>query len=275
MIEASSSVLSPFDKSLQEEAIRRLKESPRIRDPRVLALFPEGFEELLLETRVQEVTDKTIVLGNGTVLPYGMAIWAAGNGPLPMTLQLIESLGKEQADHQQSARGRIVVDPWLRVLGGNGEILSFGDCAFLRNGALPATGQVAAQQGEYLAKLMNRKYNLSPPITKGVFLPPMRNPGVTRSSGSDSIAGFAMHSYEYAKPFQFLNLGILAYTGSSTALAQLTPAPNAAPIKSRGMIGNFLWRSIYLSKLVSWRNRLLVLNDWMRRTLFGRDITRL
>ncbi|KAL7556189.1 hypothetical protein ACA910_015307 [Epithemia clementina (nom. ined.)] len=277
VIEASSTVLAPFDKTLQQEAISRLKEAPRIKDPEIRALLPERFEltELLLDSSVKEVTEKTIVLSNGIVVPYGMSVWAAGNGPLPITLQLIESLGEKQAEQQQSARGRIAVDPWLRAVGGNGDILAFGDCSCMIKGPLPATGQVAAQQGEYLAGIMNRKYNLSPPLTaNGVFLPPVRDPAVTKTSLSDSIAGFATNSYEYAKPFQFLNLGILAYTGGSTALAQVTPTPNS-PIKSSGKIGNFLWRSVYLSKQVSWRNRLLVLNDWARRSWFGRDITRL
>ena len=276
VIEATATVLAPFDKSLQEDAINRIKEAPRMRDPEAVALLPDGFEmtELILETAVKEVTDKTIVLNEGRVLPYGMAVWAAGNGPLSITLQLIESLGNQQADQQQTARGRIAIDPWLRALGGEGDILAFGDCSCIVKGALPATAQVASQQGEYLASLMNKKFDLSPPLKEGVFLPPVRDPSLTKTSLSDSIAGLATNSFEYAKPFQFLNLGILAYTGGSTALAQVTPAPNA-PIKSTGKIGNFLWRSVYLSKQVSWRNRLLVLNDWARRMWFGRDITRL
>ena len=276
MIEASSTVLAPFDKSLQEEAINRMKEAPRIRDADTDALLPERFEltELLLDSAVKEVTDKEIVLANGSVVPYGMSVWAAGNGPLPITLQLIECLGKEQAQQQNIARGRIGIDPWMRALGSDGRILAFGDCSCVVKSALPATAQVAAQQGEYLAGLMNRKYDLSPPLTNGLFLPPVRDPTTTKTSLSDTIAGFATNTYEYAKAFQFLNLGILAYTGGSTALAQMTPAPDT-PIKSSGKIGNFLWRSVYLSKQVSWRNRLLVANDWARRTWFGRDITRL
>ena len=34
-------------------------------------------------------------------------------------------------------------------------------------------------------------------------------------------------------------------------------------------------RSVYLSKQVSTRNRLLVLVDWLKAKSFGRDITRL
>jgi NADH dehydrogenase FAD-containing subunit len=70
-------------------------------------------------------------------------------------------------------------------------------------------------------------------------------------------------------------MGILAYTGGATALAQISPAPGAPNVKGSGKIGNALWRSVYLTKQVSWRNRLLVVNDWATRRLFGRDITRL
>lgn len=277
VIEASSTVLAPFDKSLQEEAIRIMNEMPRIKDPDVMALLPERFKltELLLESSVREVTDKTIILNDGSVIPYGMTLWAAGNGPLPITLQLIDGLGEAQKKEQSYGRGRIVVDSWLRAFGSNGRVLAFGDCSCMIGNALPATAQVAAQQGEYLASLMNRKFDLSPPVREGVFLPPVRDPTETQASLSDAIASLATNSIEYAKPFQFLNLGILAYTGGSTALAQVTPVPNGASIKSTGEIGNFLWRSVYLSKQVSWRNRILVVNDWVKRTLFGRDITRL
>lgn len=123
---------------------------------------------------------------------------------------------------------------------------------------------------------MNKRYDLSPMRSEDqIFPPPAKIPGVTRAASSDFIAGFAMNSYEYAKPFQFLNLGILAYTGQNTALAQVTPVPNARPVKGKGNLGNAVWRSVYLSKQVSWRNRFLVLNDWTNRRIFGRDITRI
>ena len=105
-------------------------------------------------------------------------------------------------------------------------------------------------------------------------MPPTPKPDMEKSL-SDNIASFATQSSEYAKPFQFLNLGILAYTGGGSALAQVTAAPGTDPFKGSGKIGNAVWRSVYLSKQVSWRNRLLVLNDWTKRRIFGRDVTRL
>jgi NADH dehydrogenase FAD-containing subunit len=241
-------------------------------------LLPAAFKltELLLDSSVKEVTENKIYLNDGTEIPYGLALWAAGNGPLPITLQLIEALGAEQAAEQGAARGRVAIDPWMRTIGSHGTILAFGDCTCIAKGQLPATAQVASQQGEYLAKMMNRKFDLSPAVTEeGIFPPPVRDPARTESSLSDVVTNFATNSDEYAKPFQFLNLGILAYTGGGSALAQVPYSPDAAPVKGSGQIGNLLWRSVYLSKQVSWRNRFMVVNDWTRRQLFGRDVTRL
>lgn len=75
---------------------------------------------------------------------------------------------------------------------------------------------------------------------------------------------------EYAKPFQFLNLGVLAYIGASQALAQISVDDKV--ILGSGPIGFLLWRGIYWSKQVSWRNRVLVGVDWVKGRLFGRDI---
>lgn len=275
VIEASSTVLAPFDKTLQEEAIEQMKRKVLVSDPEAAYLLPERFEltELMLDSSVKEVTANTIELNDGRTLKYGLAVWAAGNGPLPITLQLVEALGEEQAEEQSFARGRVAVDPWLRAAGGEGKVLCFGDCSVNPTAPLPATAQVASQQGEYLAKMMNFEYDLSPARAEGIFPPPTVDPE-RKLSVSESIAGFATQSAEYARPFQFLNLGILAYTGGGSALAQVALAPDAPAVKGKGAFGNALWRSVYLSKQVSWRNRLLVLNDWIRRNLFGRDITR-
>ena len=280
VIEASSTILAPFDKSLQDEAIAQMNRQVQVQDQEARSLLPPRFQlvELLLDSSVKEVADKTIYLNDGNSISYGLAVWAAGNGPLPLTLNVIENLGEEQSQHQNIARGRIATDAWMRAEGSQGSILAFGDCSCIMegpSGPLPATAQVAAQQGEYLAKLLNKEYDMTPTMSvEGVFLPPVPKADM-QSSISDGIANFATRTDEYAKPFQFLNLGILAYTGGGSALAQLSPAPNASPIKGTGKVGNALWKSVYLSKQVSWRNRVLVVNDWIKRQLFGRDITRL
>lgn len=69
-------------------------------------------------------------------------------------------------------------------------------------------------------------------------------------------------------PFSFHNMGMLAYIGSRRALADL---PN---IKGRGFSTWLFWRSAYLTKLVSFKNKILVVFDWVKTSIFGRDISR-
>ena len=62
--------------------------------------------ELLLSSGVQEVKPDVISLNDGREIPYGLSVWAAGNGPAPLTVGLIEELEEEQAEAQAEARGR-------------------------------------------------------------------------------------------------------------------------------------------------------------------------
>ncbi len=68
-------------------------------------------------------------------------------------------------------------------------------------------------------------------------------------------------------PFRYKNLGMLAYIGDRRALADL---PN---VKGRGFATFLFWRSAYLTRLVSMKNKILVLFDWMKASIFGRDIS--
>lgn len=68
-------------------------------------------------------------------------------------------------------------------------------------------------------------------------------------------------------PFKFKNLGMLAYIGDNKALAD-TPQ-----FKGTGFSTFILWRSAYLTKLVSLKNKILVLFDWLKTFFFGRDVS--
>ncbi len=69
------------------------------------------------------------------------------------------------------------------------------------------------------------------------------------------------------KPFKFRDFGMLAYIGSHRALA------NTKQYKGSGFTTWLFWRSVYLTKLVSLKNKMLVLFDWFKNFLFGRDIS--
>ena len=40
-----------------------------------------------------------------------------------------------------------------------------------------------------------------------------------------------------------------------------------------GRFAFLLWRSVYITKQVSMRNRILILFDWLKTRVFGRDVS--
>ena len=69
------------------------------------------------------------------------------------------------------------------------------------------------------------------------------------------------------QPFVYKHMGMMAYIGNKKALAE------TSKIKGKGFSTFIFWRSAYLTKLMSWKNKTLVLFDWIRTFLFGRDIS--
>lgn len=278
IVEAAPTILRPFEDGMKDEAIRRLTRTIEVEG--VPTLRPC---QLLLNKQVSEVTANFVYFKDGEKIPYGMALWAAGIGPLPITSDTIAALdGTEQLGAQEFARGRLGVDPWLRVIGGEGKIFAFGDCSCISSTPfLPATAQVASQQGEYLGSLFSKDYCIGAMGDK--LMPPMVLDPNQSKSLSERISSFAMGESEIAAPFQYLDLGILAYTGSGSALAQVQVAPgkgdptsetwNPVRLQIKGKLGFGLWRSIYLWKQTSPKNVALVTLDWVKVKLFGRDIS--
>ncbi|CAM9427994.1 unnamed protein product [Chrysoparadoxa australica] len=283
LVEASDKVLMAFDQELQQQALADL--TARSTSLVEKGLISKEMTEVLLKVGVQEVTDTMVKLSDGSTIPYGLAVWAAGNGPLPVVLDMIENV-PDQSELASWGRGRIVVDDWLRVKGAE-NVFALGDCAVVDKKPLPQTAQVAAQQGTYLGRLFSRDFEVTAPVPQKKLRRLKMNQLLSKSSITLQEADPAAEPTEaaplseklglsvkgkYAKPFQFLNLGILAYTGSGKALAQVQV--DETQIKGTGGIGFWLWRSVYLSKQVSWRNRALVAIDWAKTKVFGRDITR-
>ncbi|KAL5730645.1 NADH:ubiquinone reductase (non-electrogenic) [Ranunculus cassubicifolius] len=115
---------------------------------------------------------------------------------------------------------------------------------------LPATAQVAAQQGTYLAKCFNR-------MDKAEMNP----------EGPLRFRGEGRHRF---RPFRYKHLGQFAPLGGEQTAAQLP-----GDWVSIGHSSQWLWYSVYASKQVSWRTRALVITDWTRRFIFGRDSSRI
>ena len=101
--------------------------------------------EVRLKTRVSEVTQDKVVLGNGQVISTGSVISTVGNVPHPLVGKLV--LPQE--------RGRILVDDCLRVRGFS-NLWALGDAASVpdvqKGGVCPPTAQYAVRQGSQCAR---------------------------------------------------------------------------------------------------------------------------
>ncbi|KAH8724407.1 pyridine nucleotide-disulfide oxidoreductase-domain-containing protein [Phaeosphaeriaceae sp. PMI808] len=69
--------------------------------------------------------------------------------------------------------------------------------------------------------------------------------------------------------FTYKNLGTLAYIGNWNALFQ-----GGGGGRLQGYLAWIIWRGAYITRTVSWRNKLLVPVYWVVNWLFGRDISR-
>jgi NADH:ubiquinone reductase (non-electrogenic) len=76
VLEASDRVLMQFEQGLQAEAVKDL-EMPGSEAAVGLGLH-QDYVKVLLKSSVKEVTARDMTLNDGTVIPYGVAVWAAG-----------------------------------------------------------------------------------------------------------------------------------------------------------------------------------------------------
>eukprot|EP00884_Botryococcus_braunii_P007779 jgi/Botrbrau1/17001/Bobra.49_2s0060.1 len=106
--------------------------------------------------------------------------------------------------------------------------------------SLPATAQVAKQEGEYMARLLAAGIQPGQPLPEG------------------------------AAPFEYKHKGSLAYIGNDKAVMAIPGLK--APILGYG--AGILWKGFETYSQVSLRNIFLVGLDWVRTKLFGRDISR-
>ncbi|KAF2835644.1 FAD/NAD(P)-binding domain-containing protein [Patellaria atrata CBS 101060] len=69
--------------------------------------------------------------------------------------------------------------------------------------------------------------------------------------------------------FHWKNMGVMAYVGNWNAILQGGKGGNVS-----GRAAWFIWRGAYLTKAVSWRNKILIPVYWFVNWVFGRDISR-
>jgi len=112
--------------------------------------------------------------------------------------------------------------------------------------SLPATAQVATQQGKYLASLLSN-------LEKETDIEFSQDLGA-----------------QGAKPFKYRHLGSFAYVGDNRAVLEL---PIIGAFK--GLAAMWLWRAAYTNECVGIRMKVLVVLDWLKSAIFGRDTSRI
>jgi len=112
-----------------------------------------------------------------------------------------------------------------------------------RQKVLPPTAQVAHQQGEYLAKLLN-------------------DPKIHDVDGR--------WTYDHQEGFEFQNLGQMVYVGGHMA-ALAVPATQDISVSWNGTLTNYIWHAAYFGMLESVVSRSELLFDWTKSYIFGRS----
>ncbi|XP_052186890.1 internal alternative NAD(P)H-ubiquinone oxidoreductase A1, mitochondrial-like [Diospyros lotus] len=215
----------------------------RLRKYAVKQLVKSGVR--LVRGVVKDVQPEKIILNDGSDVPYGLLVWSTGVGPSP----LVNSL-----PFPKSPGGRIGIDEWLRIPSVQ-DVYSIGDCSgFLESTGrptLPALAQVAERQGKYLASQLNR---------------------IGKAGGGHANAA---KDIDLGEPFVYKHLGSMATIGRFKALVDLRQSKEAKGLSLAGFTSWFIWRSAYLTRVLSWRNRFYVAVNWTTTFVFGRDISRI
>eukprot|EP00428_Durinskia_dybowskii_P017855 CAMPEP_0170215400 /NCGR_PEP_ID=MMETSP0116_2-20130129/7336_1 /TAXON_ID=400756 /ORGANISM="Durinskia baltica, Strain CSIRO CS-38" /LENGTH=707 /DNA_ID=CAMNT_0010465975 /DNA_START=1 /DNA_END=2122 /DNA_ORIENTATION=- len=243
LVHSGPDLVPQFEKTLRLEALKSLEKKGA---------------KVLLNTRVNEVGDGFAKLATKRFDPTTGQVVSLDEFSLPVggtaPVDFVDRLLAQLPPEARNPDGRIKVDKWLRPqMPSNdlvGSVLVLGDAAAFPEGSeiiatdrlLPQTAQVAGQQGAYAARLLTRGYNMS-------VLPAPLLDEAYQDIDPLMVTWLQLRGITRAPPFQFLNLGLLAYLGGNEALSQVQIGD--FPLFSYfGSIAFVLWRSVYLVKQV-------------------------
>ncbi|KAF5093784.1 hypothetical protein D0Z00_003860 [Geotrichum galactomycetum] len=262
LVEALPNVLPSFSKQLIEYTEKTFK------DEKIT---------VLTKTMVKKVTEDTVTAEatkpDGTKeivqLPYGLLVWATGNAARPVVRDMMSRIPA-----QKNSRRGLLVNEYLVVEGTEG-IWALGDCTATK---FAPTAQVATQEGIYLAGLFNQLAQADVLESEIAQLENIARAATDEASHKTILAEVESKARKLRRtrsllPFEYSHQGSLAYIGSDKAVADLTfwASSNFA---SGGRLTYLFWRSAYISMCFSTRNRLLVVMDWLKVKVFGRDVSR-
>ncbi len=169
--------------------------------------------EVRTDTAVEEYRDGRVLLGGGDAIEADTLIWAAGVQPTGLA---------ESASFPRAKSGRIEVDEFLRVRGGE-RVFAVGDIAHVEEAGrpLPMMAPPAMQTGRHAAGNILR-----------------------------AIRGRPM------EPFHYRDKGVMAVIGRNAGVARI------GRLELKGFVGWVGWLFVHLYYLIGFRNRLAVLARW-------------
>jgi len=124
--------------------------------------------------------------------------------------------------------------------------------------SVPATAQVAKQQGKYLASTFNSGKYRKNDVSSSSSL----------SSSTTTTSTSTVASESEPEPFLWKDLGSMAFIGGDEAVAKI---PGAGVVQ--GYLAGLLWRGFETANQQSYRSKFAVLFDQARTRAFGRDVT--
>jgi NADH dehydrogenase len=230
-------VLPMFDRRLADYATETFRrQGIRVKTEHHLECIRRDGDHLLI--RMREEPDEVAA---------GLVVWSTGLMQNPLVRKLVgrdldlDGVGTRIAKDPRT--GGFLTDENLRV-----QVTRQGDDGRETTSVLPdvfAVGDCAVVEGQ--------KY----PATAQVASQQAVHLGRGLNSGTPE-----------AKPFRFRNLGTMAYLGSWRAIHQ------SKADELTGRAAWILWRTAYLTKSMSIRNKILIPVYWAITWIFGRDISR-
>jgi NADH:ubiquinone reductase (non-electrogenic) len=238
--------------------------------------FKEESITIKTKTMVKNVTDKYIEAeltnpdGSKTKekIPYGLLVWATGNAVRPVVKDLMS-----QIPAQKNSRRGLEVNEYL-VVNGAENIWAVGDCAIAN---YAPTAQVASQEGAFLARLFNSLAKTDEINRELAKLSEAQAKAPNKDAREEIFAEINMlhkrlRRVKQISPFRYSHQGSLAYIGSEKAVADISWL--TGNLASGGTLTYIFWKSAYVNMCFSTRNRMLVVMDWIKASLFGRDVSR-
>ena len=237
--------------------------------------FKEESITIQTKTMVKNVTDKYIEAESTgpdgkkklEQIPYGLLVWATGNALRPVVKDLMS-----QIPAQKDSRRGLAVNEYL-VVKGCENVWAIGDCAIAN---YAPTAQVASQEGAFLARLFNSLAKTQEINEKLAEL--SEDQAVAKPEERTEIFNEIkdlqkrLRRVKQIGPFEYSHQGSLAYIGSEKAVADVSWL--RGNFASGGTWTYLFWKSAYLSMCFSTRNRILVCVDWIKSSIFGRDVSR-